>query len=115
MEEDSILQPYADELIHYLAGNLSTFTLPIDLRGTPFQLSVWQALQQIKYGETVSYTDIAVRIGKPSAVRAVGTAIGANPILIIVPCHRVLAKNGTLAGFRGGLDMKQQLLNLEQN
>lgn len=113
--EDTLkLQPYADEIIHYLTGDLTTFTRPLDLHGTPFQLSVWQALLQIEYGETVSYTDIAVKIGKPSAVRAVGTAIGANPILLIVPCHRVIAKSGALAGFRGGLDMKQQLLRLEQ-
>lgn len=114
IENRSKLHPYADEIIHYLTGDLTTFTCLLDLHGTPFQLSVWQALQQITYGETVSYTDIAVKIEKPSAVRAVGTAIGKNPILIIVPCHRVLAKSGALAGFRGGLDMKQQLLRLEQ-
>ena len=86
----------------------------MDLHGTPFQQSVWKALQEIPYGQTVSYSDIAERIEKPNAVRAVGTAIGANPVLIIVPCHRVIAKSGKLSGFRAGLEMKEQLLGLEK-
>ena len=88
--------------------------MPIDLHGTPFQQIVWKALQEIPYGQTVSYSDIAERIEKPNAVRAVGTAIGANPVLIIVPCHRVIAKSGKLGGFRAGLEMKEQLLELER-
>ncbi len=78
-------------------------------------MAVWEALRKIPFGVTVSYTDIAERIGKPSSVRAVGTAIGANPVLITVPCHRVIAKSGKLTGYRGGLDMKEQLLGLEND
>lgn len=114
LEEADILQPYSVELIDYLEGHRKEFFLPMDLHGTPFQMSVWKALQEIPFGETVSYTDIAERIGKPSSVRAVGTAIGANPVLIAVPCHRVIAKSGALTGYRGGLEMKVQLLGLEK-
>lgn len=112
-EEASILQPHAAELIDYLTEQRKEFSLPIDLHGTLFQQSVWQALQEIPYGQTVSYSDIAEQIEKPKSVRAVGTAIGANPVLIIVPCHRVIAKSGKLGGFRAGLEMKEQLLLLE--
>lgn len=113
VEENEIMQPYIDELIGYLEGQLKNFGLPMDLQGTPFQQTVWQALQELEYGQTVSYTDIAERIGKPKSVRAVATAIGANPVLIIVPCHRVVAKSGKLGGFRAGLEMKKELLALE--
>src|SRR5690606_30640320 len=92
----------------------TSFTMPMDPRGTPFQLKVWEALGRIPYGETRSYTDISEQIGKPSAVRAVGTAIGANPLLIAVPCHRVVAKDGSLTGYRGGLEMKAKLLQFEE-
>ncbi|MER2089809.1 MAG: methylated-DNA--[protein]-cysteine S-methyltransferase [Sporosarcina sp.] len=112
--EASILQPHAVELIDYLSEQRKEFSLPIDLHGTAFQQTVWQALQEIPFGQTVSYSDIAERIEKPKSVRAVGTAIGANPVLIIVPCHRVVAKSGKLGGFRAGLDMKEQLLELEK-
>ena len=113
-EESEVLKPYVTELVGYLEGHRKEFSLPIDLYGTPFQQSVWKALQEIEYGQTVSYTDIAERIQRPSSVRAVGTAIGANPVLISVPCHRVIAKSGKLTGYRGGLDMKEQLLGLEK-
>ncbi|MDN4606293.1 methylated-DNA--[protein]-cysteine S-methyltransferase [Sporosarcina highlanderae] len=113
-EDSSVLEPYAEELIDYMEGKRKEFTMPLDLHGTPFQHSVWMALKEIPYGQTVSYSDIAARIQKPKSVRAVGTAIGANPLLITVPCHRVIGKNGNLTGFRGGLDMKKQLLALEQ-
>ncbi len=113
-EEADALHPYAVELVDYLEGRRKEFTLPMDLHGTPFQQSVWKALQEIPFGRTVSYTDIAEHIGKPSSVRAVGTAIGANPVLISVPCHRVIAKSGALTGYRGGLKMKEQLLGLEK-
>lgn len=113
-EDAEGLQPYATELIDYLEGRRKEFTLPMDLHGTAFQQSVWIALQEIQYGQTVSYTYIAERIGKPKSVRAVGTAIGANPVLILVPCHRVIAKSGKLGGFRAGLEMKEQLLILEK-
>ena len=114
-ENEYVLKPYATELIDYLEGRRKEFTLPMDLHGTAFQQSVWKVLQEIPYGQTVSYTDIAEQIQKPNAVRAVGTAIGANPVLITVPCHRVIAKSGKLTGYRGGLEMKEQLLGLETN
>ncbi|WP_172370854.1 methylated-DNA--[protein]-cysteine S-methyltransferase [Sporosarcina jiandibaonis] len=113
IEDEKALQFYAKELIEFLDGQRRDFTAATALYGTPFQQSVWQALLQIPFGETVSYSTIAERIGNPKAVRAVGTAIGANPMLIIVPCHRVIGKNGSLTGFRGGLEMKSQLLELE--
>jgi methylated-DNA-[protein]-cysteine S-methyltransferase len=114
VESDEIMQPYVIELKEYLDGVRQGFTIPFDYRGTPFQLDVWKALCEIPYGQTWSYSDIAVHINKPSSVRAVGTAIGANPVLITVPCHRVIGKNGALTGYRGGLDMKMQLLHLER-
>ncbi|MFC5603688.1 methylated-DNA--[protein]-cysteine S-methyltransferase [Sporosarcina koreensis] len=114
VEDRSVLEPYAKELIDYMEGKRKEFTMPLDLHGTPFQQSVWKALQEIPYGQTVSYSDIAEKIQNPKSVRAVGAAIGANPLLITVPCHRVIAKNGNLTGFRGGLEMKKQLLALEQ-
>ncbi|MEH7107713.1 methylated-DNA--[protein]-cysteine S-methyltransferase [Bacillus sp. JJ1764] len=114
VQEDEKMQPYVAELIEYLKGERTSFTMPLEFRGTPFQVAVWKALCEIPFGETRSYSDIAERIQKPAAVRAVGAAIGANPVLITVPCHRVIGKNGKLTGFRGGLDMKKQLLELEQ-
>lgn len=114
VEKKEIIQPYTVELVDYLEGRLTNFSLPMDLQGTPFQQSVWQVLTELQYGQTVSYTDIAERIGKPKSVRAVATAIGANPLLILVPCHRVVAKSGKLGGFRAGLEMKKELLKLEQ-
>ncbi|QKG83808.1 methylated-DNA--[protein]-cysteine S-methyltransferase [Kroppenstedtia pulmonis] len=107
------LQQYKSELVEFFQGKRQFFSFPMDIRGTSFQQEVWNALYQIPYGETYTYTQIAELIGKPSAVRAVGTAIGANPLLISIPCHRVLGKNGTLTGYRGGLDMKKQLLHIE--
>lgn len=107
------LQLYIHEVELYFDGKLPEFTVPVDLKGTAFQLAVWDALQKIQYGETVSYSQIAESIGKPSAVRAVGGAIGANPVMIIVPCHRVIGKNGKLTGFRGGMEMKRYLLSIE--
>lgn len=109
------LQPYVCELVDYFQGKLKKFTVPYDLVGTPFQTAVWNALCEIPFGETRSYSDIADQIKKPAAVRAVGAAIGANPVLITVPCHRVIGKNGALTGYRGGLEMKTKLLELEQN
>ncbi len=112
-QDDRRLAPYASELAAYFRGELQRFTLPFDLHGTPFQQDVWQALCSIPFGQTRSYSDIAETIGKPAAVRAVGTAIGANPLLITIPCHRVIGKNGALTGYRGGLEMKMRLLELE--
>ncbi|NHW35126.1 methylated-DNA--[protein]-cysteine S-methyltransferase [Paenibacillus aceris] len=113
-EEQALLEPYVQQLEEYLQGLRKTFTLPLDLRGTAFQQNVWRALNEIPHGETVSYSQIAQKLDKASAVRAVGTAIGANPVLIVVPCHRVVGKNGALTGYRGGLVNKKKLLVLEK-
>ncbi len=107
------LKHAAEEMRRYLAGEHVEFTCPLDLHGTPFQLAVWQALRTIPYGETRSYGEIALHIGKPTASRAVGAANGANPVAIIVPCHRVIGSNGTLTGYGGGLPTKEWLLHLE--
>ena len=101
------------ELQEYFAGARTTFTVTLAPAGTPFQQSVWRALQDIPYGETRSYAEIARTIGRPTAVRAVGAANGQNPIPIIVPCHRVIGTNGALTGFGGGIKMKEYLLGLE--
>ncbi len=101
------------QLTEYFAGTRKEFDLPVALSGTEFQVSVLEALQQIPYGETVSYGEIAKRIGRPKAVRAVGAANGRNPIPIVVPCHRVIGSSGDLTGFGGGLDTKEALLRLE--
>lgn len=101
------------QLQEYFAGDRKDFDLPLRLDGTEFQVKVLNALQKIPYGETVSYGEIAKRIGKPKAVRAVGAANGRNPIPIVVPCHRVIGSGGDLTGFGGGLDTKEALLRLE--
>jgi methylated-DNA-[protein]-cysteine S-methyltransferase len=109
-------KPFQDairQLRAYFAGKLKEFDLPLILEGTNFQLSVWNRLREIPYGETVSYLDLAKKIGNPKAVRAVGLANGSNPIPIIIPCHRVIGSNGSLTGFGGGLPNKQKLLALE--
>ncbi|WP_019638708.1 methylated-DNA--[protein]-cysteine S-methyltransferase [Paenibacillus fonticola] len=115
VEDEARIRPYSEQLNRYLRGQLECFNLPMDAPGTAFQREVWQALVEIPYGRTESYSDIAFKISKPSAVRAVGAAIGANPLLIIIPCHRVIGKNGALTGYRGGLDMKARLMELEQD
>jgi len=89
--------------------------LPLDLRGTPFQRQVWQLLQGIPYGETISYGDLAHSLGQDNAARAVGGAVGSNPVSIIVPCHRVIGSNGNLIGYGGGIPRKRALLNMEAN
>jgi len=104
----------AAQLEEYFAGDRKEFTVPLAPSGTPFQLAVWTQLTTIPYGSTVSYGDIARALGKrPVAARAVGLANGANPISIIVPCHRVIGSDGSLTGYGGGLDRKELLLNLE--
>lgn len=108
------LEPYLTELREYLEGKRQQFSVPLDLRGTPFQVSVWQSLMKIPYGQSATYSDLAASIGKPSSVRAVGAAIGANPIPFVVPCHRVIGKDGKLTGYRGGLELKSALLKLEK-
>lgn len=101
------------ELTEYFSGKRKNFEIPLDLNGTDFQKEVWQALKTIPYGGTVSYKDIACHVGRPKAVRAVGTAIGKNPISIILPCHRVIGADGSLSAFAGGLPIKKILLRLE--
>ena len=101
------------ELDAYFAGRLRQFTVPLDLRGTAFQLRVWEVLYGIPYGETRSYGEVAQAVGKPKAARAVGQANGRNPISIIVPCHRVIGSDGGLTGYGGGLHRKKALLDLE--
>ena len=101
------------QLRAYFAGTLKRFTLPIDFVGTAFQKAVWTALLGIPFGETRTYAQIARQIGKPEAVRAVGAAIGRNPISIAIPCHRVIGSNGTLTGYAGGLQAKAYLLGIE--
>lgn len=112
-EANPLLREAARELRDYFAGILRVFRTPLDLRGTDFQLSVWNELRKIPYGETRSYAQIAEAIGKPRAVRAVGAANGSNPVAIVVPCHRVIGLNGRLTGYGGGLPMKKRLLELE--
>lgn len=104
----------AKQLRLYFAGKLRTFDVAVDPGGTPFQAQVWRALRDIPYGETTSYGALAERIGNPKAVRAVGLANGANPISIVIPCHRVIGANGSLTGYGGGLPTKRALLALEQ-
>lgn len=101
------------QLEEYFAGRRTQFALTLDMTGTAFQRSVWNALLTIPFGETRSYAQIARQIGNPSAVRAVGAANGRNPVSIVVPCHRVVGSSGALTGFAGGLDVKAQLLALE--
>lgn len=113
--DDLALAPFVEQFEAYFAGRLRRFDLPMAARGTPFQQSVWRALCDIPYGETVSYLDIANAIGNPKAVRAVGAANGQNPLSIIVPCHRVIGRNGALTGYGGGLPIKRWLLALEQS
>lgn len=99
-----------DQLQEYFGGKRKTFDLELAPRGTEFQLAVWNALVAIPYGDTISYSELAHRIGKPAAVRAVGAANGANPIPVIIPCHRVIGANGSLTGYGGGIERKQWLL-----
>jgi methylated-DNA-[protein]-cysteine S-methyltransferase len=101
------------QLRAYFGGELKEFDVPLAMEGTEFQLRVWNALRAIPYGETISYAQLAERIGNPKAVRAVGLANGSNPIPIIVPCHRVIGSDGSLTGFGGGLSTKKKLLELE--
>jgi methylated-DNA-[protein]-cysteine S-methyltransferase len=110
---NAVLQQLQAELGEYFAGTRARFDVPVAFEGTEFQRSVWSALQSIGPSETTSYGALAAKIGRPKAVRAVGTAVGRNPLCIVVPCHRVLASDGTLGGYVAGLDRKRHLLTLE--
>jgi methylated-DNA-[protein]-cysteine S-methyltransferase len=112
--EHPILVQTETELKEYFAGKRDAFTVPLDMRGTPFQKQVWEALLSIPFGETRTYGQLANRLGNPKATRAVGAANGRNPIAIVVPCHRVIGFSGKLTGFAGGLEAKAHLLQLER-
>ena len=106
--------PIIDQLMEYAEGTRRTFEIDLDLRATKFQLSVYKHVAKIGYGETLTYSDIAEAIGNPKSVRAVGAANGANPIPLVIPCHRVVASSGHLQGYAGGLELKQRLLAMER-
>ncbi len=112
-QESEIVRRALWQITEYLTGQRRAFDVPLDVRGTDFQRAVWSAVAGIPYGHTRSYTDVAETIGRPSAVRAVGAANGANPLPLIIPCHRVLGKHGALTGYGGGLDIKRLLLEME--
>ena len=114
--ENKELKGFSEQLTRYLAGKTPAWDWPLDLQsGTPFQKQVWQAIGNIPYGSTKSYADLAKECGSPKAYRAVGGACGANPVMLIVPCHRVVGKDGKLTGFSAGLPLKTRLLELERN
>jgi len=112
--ETDLLKEAGQQLKSYLSGEISEFTLPLELEGTEFMQLVWRALREIPYGETRCYQEIAETISRPKAVRAVGLANNRNPVPIIIPCHRVIGKNGKLTGYAGGLEVKDFLLSLEK-
>ncbi|MDA5388985.1 methylated-DNA--[protein]-cysteine S-methyltransferase [Loigolactobacillus backii] len=112
--KEKSLANYKQQLNDYFTGKRSLLNIPLDIRrGTKLQQQVWQTLLKIPYGQTWSYTELATASGYPTAVRAVASAVGANPLLVVIPCHRVIRKDGRLGGYRGGLAMKQLLLSLE--
>jgi len=114
IHDEALFLNAIDQLGAYFKGELTRFDLELNLQGTIFQKKVWQELVKIPYGETISYGQLAQKIGNPKASRAVGMANGKNPVSIIVPCHRVIGKNGSLTGFGGGLEVKKSLLDLEK-
>ncbi len=111
--DDASLKGAHEQLRAYFAAELREFDLPLNPQGTPFQLQVWESLQEIPYAHTTSYGELARKLNKPNASRAVGAANGANPIPFIIPCHRVIGADGTLTGYAGGLELKKALLELE--
>jgi len=114
MKETGLIRKAYEELMEYLNGRRKEFSVPLNPKGTDFQRNVWNVLQTIPYGETRSYGQVAVQAGNPKASRAVGMANNRNPILIMIPCHRVIGADGSLTGYGGGLDLKEHLLNLER-
>ncbi|MDL2231289.1 methylated-DNA--[protein]-cysteine S-methyltransferase [Porphyromonadaceae bacterium OttesenSCG-928-L07] len=113
-KETSLIKQAMTQIEEYLEGRRKVFDFPMDPQGTTFQKNVWSILQQIPYGETWSYKQVAIAVGNPNASRAVGMANNKNPLPIVVPCHRVIGANGKLTGYAGGLDVKERLLDLEQ-
>jgi methylated-DNA-[protein]-cysteine S-methyltransferase len=112
--DDSVNRETVQQLSEYFEGKRTSFDIPLDVEGTAFQKAVWSELLRIPYGETRSYGDIAEAIGKPGAARAVGMANHDNPIAVVIPCHRVVGKDGSLTGYAGGLHLKAQLLSIER-
>ncbi len=112
--KEKLVQSAIKELDEYFSGQRKTFSLPLNPKGTPFQKRVWAELRKIPYGETVSYQEIALRLGNKNLTRAVGGANNKNPIIILIPCHRVIGKNGSLTGFACGVNIKEKLLDLEK-
>jgi len=113
VRDDAAFPDVVAQMQEYLAGERTTFSVALDLRGTSFQLQVWERLRAIPYGQTRSYAELAVAVGRPRAFRAVGLANGRNPVSVIVPCHRVIGSGGSLTGYGGGLERKRALLALE--
>jgi O-6-methylguanine DNA methyltransferase len=107
-------RPYVGQLLEFLDGKRREFELPLDLRGTDFQLAVYREVERIPFGESRSYAEVAAAVGRPRATRAVGAANGANPIPLVIPCHRVIGSRGQLQGYGGGLDLKARLLAMER-
>ncbi|MEG0923834.1 MAG: methylated-DNA--[protein]-cysteine S-methyltransferase [Anaerovoracaceae bacterium] len=114
-EETALIRQTYSEIMEYLQGKRKTFDIPLQLHGTEFQLKVWEELKNIPYGETISYKELARRVGSPKGCRAVGQANNKNPIPIIIPCHRVIGEKGKLVGYNGGVEIKQFLLELEHS
>lgn len=112
--DDAVLVAAAEQLLAYFAGDLQQFSLPLDPQGTPFQRSVWEALERVPHGTTTTYRALASSVGRPAAARAVGAAVGRNPLSVVVPCHRVIGGDGSLTGFAGGLEAKRWLLDHER-
>jgi methylated-DNA-[protein]-cysteine S-methyltransferase len=112
--DDAANREAIEQLQEYFEGKRTHFDLPLDVKGTPFQVSVWNELLKIPYGSTCSYIDIARSLGKPGAARAVGMANHENPIAVVIPCHRVVGSDGSLTGYAGGLHLKKQLLGIEK-
>lgn len=108
------MEPIQDQVEAFFLGKRKEFSLPFHLSGTPFQVRVWEELQKIPYGKTISYKELAKRLGDPKSIRAAATANGANPLALIVPCHRVIGTDGSLVGYAGGLSRKKALLELER-
>jgi methylated-DNA-[protein]-cysteine S-methyltransferase len=113
LRDDEPFGDITEQLRAYFGGERTTFDVPIRFEGTPFQVEVWSRLREIPFGETISYAELARRVGRPGAFRAVGNANGRNPVAVIVPCHRVVAADGTIGGYGGGLERKRWLLDLE--
>ena len=114
VHETPLLREASRQLRHYLAGELTHFELPLNPKGTPFFQKAWENLRAIPFGETATYKEIAARVGSPRAARAIGLANNRNPIPIFIPCHRVIGSNGALTGYRGGIDLKRHLIEMER-